>query len=376
MGALGGFVPFLNDAEKDNFKDLGTIAKSNVELGDYEVYIPGTSCIESESIDPGGSANSTLATDGKACDSQPSLDTSVFTTSVSTRPLTVTSNVLQRHQVHNIDFVEELNSVDTIPLGTFDVPLVHRTLNNIRWHINQESQINELSSELPALRLVGNNGFQPERLHGLHQFPGTEQSTIQRHLRQLKFVSNDETSWASQSTVASSEKTSTTDPEESSFGSSNTAELSSKDCDHDIESSLIQPPSGDINHLSMPQGERKELIEQLMEEVHWMMGTEAFVTAAGGSGQSLKSADRQLSLIQSANGGVRKMQRDGRASTHRGESETSSYGHDPSEPDNEPENDPVPSRRLACPYFQRNPSLYKSWRACPGPGFTSAHRVK
>jgi hypothetical protein len=31
---------------------------------------------------------------------------------------------------------------------------------------------------------------------------------------------------------------------------------------------------------------------------------------------------------------------------------------------------------LACPYFKYNPSLYKSLRSCPGPGWPHVHRVK
>ncbi|KAK4191014.1 hypothetical protein QBC35DRAFT_488007 [Podospora australis] len=35
-----------------------------------------------------------------------------------------------------------------------------------------------------------------------------------------------------------------------------------------------------------------------------------------------------------------------------------------------------PQRRLACPYFKRNPNYYQEWRTCPGPGWTTTHRVK
>lgn len=32
--------------------------------------------------------------------------------------------------------------------------------------------------------------------------------------------------------------------------------------------------------------------------------------------------------------------------------------------------------RYACPYFKYNPSKYKDWRGCPGPGWPDVHRVK
>jgi len=34
------------------------------------------------------------------------------------------------------------------------------------------------------------------------------------------------------------------------------------------------------------------------------------------------------------------------------------------------------TQRLACLYFKRNPSLYRHWRSCPGPGWRTVHRVK
>lgn len=32
--------------------------------------------------------------------------------------------------------------------------------------------------------------------------------------------------------------------------------------------------------------------------------------------------------------------------------------------------------KLACPYYQRNPQMYETWKACSGPGFDSVHRLK
>lgn len=36
----------------------------------------------------------------------------------------------------------------------------------------------------------------------------------------------------------------------------------------------------------------------------------------------------------------------------------------------------VPERKLACPYFKRNPSKYVTERSCSGPGWSSVHRLK
>lgn len=33
-------------------------------------------------------------------------------------------------------------------------------------------------------------------------------------------------------------------------------------------------------------------------------------------------------------------------------------------------------RKLACPFFKHDPSKYRDWRTCPGPGWCDAHRVK
>lgn len=34
------------------------------------------------------------------------------------------------------------------------------------------------------------------------------------------------------------------------------------------------------------------------------------------------------------------------------------------------------TKRLACPYYKRNPSKYCKWTSCPGPGWDEIHRVK
>jgi hypothetical protein len=34
------------------------------------------------------------------------------------------------------------------------------------------------------------------------------------------------------------------------------------------------------------------------------------------------------------------------------------------------------NRKYACPYFRYNPTKYRGWRICPGPGWADIHRVK
>ena len=34
------------------------------------------------------------------------------------------------------------------------------------------------------------------------------------------------------------------------------------------------------------------------------------------------------------------------------------------------------TRKLACPYYKREPSKYQNWRSCPGPGWDTVHRLK
>lgn len=34
------------------------------------------------------------------------------------------------------------------------------------------------------------------------------------------------------------------------------------------------------------------------------------------------------------------------------------------------------NRKYACPYFKYNPTKYRDWRVCPGPGWADIHRVK
>ncbi|KAK0719110.1 hypothetical protein B0H67DRAFT_459235, partial [Lasiosphaeris hirsuta] len=34
------------------------------------------------------------------------------------------------------------------------------------------------------------------------------------------------------------------------------------------------------------------------------------------------------------------------------------------------------AKKLACPYYKRNPRKYSKWTSCPGPGWDEVHRVK
>ncbi|OCK79198.1 hypothetical protein K432DRAFT_355440 [Lepidopterella palustris CBS 459.81] len=45
-------------------------------------------------------------------------------------------------------------------------------------------------------------------------------------------------------------------------------------------------------------------------------------------------------------------------------------------PENHLEDELGNSRKLACPYFKRNPRKYQKFRSCPGPGWDTVHRLK
>ncbi|KAH6655829.1 hypothetical protein BKA67DRAFT_250466 [Truncatella angustata] len=37
---------------------------------------------------------------------------------------------------------------------------------------------------------------------------------------------------------------------------------------------------------------------------------------------------------------------------------------------------PSSQKRLACPYFKKDPNRFQTWRSCPGPGWETVHRLK
>jgi hypothetical protein len=50
------------------------------------------------------------------------------------------------------------------------------------------------------------------------------------------------------------------------------------------------------------------------------------------------------------------------------------HGHNPE--DSKEDNKTGNTDMLACPYFKYDPTTYKKWRNCPGPGWPDIHRVK
>ncbi|KAF2093348.1 hypothetical protein NA57DRAFT_81278 [Rhizodiscina lignyota] len=112
-----------------------------------------------------------------------------------------------------------------------------------------------------------------------------------------------------------------------------------------------------------------------MEEVYSMLGYGTPFTTRGGSQESTSGSGTSLNFTSSNEKAV-ETQRAGRASNKRDKSNASNRSDGPSKRGTVPGHYDLAERRLACPYFQRNPSRYMSRRSCPGPGWKSVHRVK
>lgn len=95
------------------------------------------------------------------------------------------------------------------------------------------------------------------------------------------------------------------------------------------------------------------------------------------SNRSLRQAGERSSGVTSSNtASSTKRQRE--ESPENGDSdpdEDDSKGKRPRKP-NDVEAPAIGMRKLACPYFKRDPSTYQNWRTCPGPGWGTVHRLK
>ncbi|KAI0136511.1 hypothetical protein BJ170DRAFT_14852 [Xylariales sp. AK1849] len=128
---------------------------------------------------------------------------------------------------------------------------------------------------------------------------------------------------------------------------------------------------------------RGQIIESIMLEFdHWWDESFGVVTCTGeqssqqsgsGSGTSHSdSSDHQICLLNYDR--KRRRQVDG-GNDDLGRSDDDEQGKPPVLKNPIP-NSARPARRLACPYYQRNPNLNRAHRVCSGPGWETNHRVK
>jgi len=93
-----------------------------------------------------------------------------------------------------------------------------------------------------------------------------------------------------------------------------------------------------------------------------------------GPNMASKQSENTQDKTRSATGNERNLKRkmDEKGDGDTDEEDEGTSNHTQKDADGPKEQNPG----YACPYFKYNPSLYKSARGCPGPGWPSVHRVK
>ncbi|KAI1653889.1 hypothetical protein F4813DRAFT_393268 [Daldinia decipiens] len=124
---------------------------------------------------------------------------------------------------------------------------------------------------------------------------------------------------------------------------------------------------------------KKQLVDEVVLEItHWLQS--GFNTArkvASGSIPESKSPPVQLSRGQGSNqtNAAKKRKYENRESGGSEEDDNGS-GQDQRRIKKGVNGEKHQKQKFACPYFKHNPSKYKEWRTCPGPGWLDVHRVK
>jgi hypothetical protein len=120
---------------------------------------------------------------------------------------------------------------------------------------------------------------------------------------------------------------------------------------------------------------RRLIVDRLMEEVHTLLDQHVVLSSRAGSSEVSRSEAQSPERIDIGSRNVKK-----RPIQRREGSETP--GDDPDEnrypkrAKTVPQVSTDPPRRLACPFYQRNPSRHQKYRSCAGPGWPTVHRLK
>ena len=103
-------------------------------------------------------------------------------------------------------------------------------------------------------------------------------------------------------------------------------------------------------------------------------GSSSATSNPSGPNMASKPSENTPNTTCSATGKERTLKRkmDDRGSGNTDEEDEGTDNHTQKDADGPKEENPG----YACPYFKYNPSLYKSARGCPGPGWPNVHRVK
>ena len=159
--------------------------------------------------------------------------------------------------------------------------------------------------------------------------------------------------------------------------SSESLSITSMSCDYDTA------PSEDEGRLGSRAERKRILLERLMHYFHSIFATCPQQTRThGGNGepsqrqtgdQSLRDQGELQLNVGGRAAGRNQDNRKRRPEDEDGDDEGD--GSDRKRPRRHTDTE-EPPMRLACPYFKNNPRRYRLSRSCPGPGWSTVHRVK
>ena len=123
---------------------------------------------------------------------------------------------------------------------------------------------------------------------------------------------------------------------------------------------------------------RRQIVDRLMLEVHVLLNRQIGIRSRTGSAQSsCNQAFEQDPAREPAGnpGDNRKRSRDDDSGSEMPGDGSGDGSPAKRQKTNVPAANDKP-RKLACPYYKRNPGLHQKYRSCAGPGWSSCHRVK
>ena len=145
----------------------------------------------------------------------------------------------------------------------------------------------------------------------------------------------------------------------------------------DGEDGLPGQPVGEEVSIQLSLRKR-ELIDRLMIEFYATFDPNSGVITYGGSSSPIPQQNAgtnqsvNTSCLGGGNGKRKASDKDSPTRDNNGEDLNKRLRPSHDDPD---VGSDMP-KKLACPYFKRNPRKYQRFRSCPGPGWDTVHRLK
>jgi hypothetical protein len=158
------------------------------------------------------------------------------------------------------------------------------------------------------------------------------------------------------------------------------SEISFSSSDSSTSSWPSSPNSAERDSLVTPvlDESRKQIVDRLMLEVRILLNREIGIRTRSGSDKSSPRQSVERNLAGEATGNPNNNSK--RSRDDGSDSEMPGDGSGDGGPSKRQMTTILAtddmSRKLACPYYKRNPGLHRKYRSCAGPGWSTCHRVK